>query len=86
LDKKEETELEKTIPSTAKRLAKLEQHCLDLGNRVCQIESVVKMMLIAQTQMNEDMGIIYQAMQSFGKTSDKNYMKFGPPDDDDMIN
>ena len=59
----------------------LEKTVLTLGDRIYQLETVVKMLLLAQTQMNEDVGMLFQTLK--GSTGlEKHFLRFGSDDDD----
>jgi hypothetical protein len=59
----------------------LEETVITLGDRIYQLETIVKMLLLAQTQMNEDVGMLYQTLKG-SSSLDKHFLKFGADDDD----
>tara|TARA_Y100000034_G_C6664825_1_gene291599 strand:+ start:207 stop:479 length:273 start_codon:yes stop_codon:yes gene_type:complete len=59
----------------------LEKTVLTLGDRVYQLETVVKMLLLAQTQMNEDVGVLFQTLKG-NSGLEKHLLRFGADDDD----
>ena len=66
------------------KIAALEKSFVQLADQVYQLESVVKMLLLAQTQLNEDVSVLLHALQ--GSSADKHMLRFGADDDDGLLN
>ncbi len=71
-------------PNKAK-IEALEKSFIQLTDRVYQLETVVKMLLLAQTQLNEDVSVVLSALQG-SSSLDKHMMRFGADDDDGLLN
>ena len=59
----------------------LEATVFTLGDRIYQLETVIKLLLLAQTQMNEDVGVLFQTLKG-SSGLEKHFLSFGSDDDD----
>ncbi len=74
-----------TVKSTKNSCTPFEKSFIQLTDRVYQLETVVKMLLLAQTQLNEDVSVVLSALQG-SSSLDKHMMRFGADDDDGLLN